>query len=1019
MKPKKFSFSAIIRKMGEEQPERRGAAAEAPDTFPAAERRAAREERTGSFRGDERLDSRSLKSASIHSEKRESSSGAAKNSASRFRTGNADSEEELEFDFFRYLGIILQRRRPVAIVMLLVTSFCIFQYVNSERLYTAHAQLRFKPEDKELIGDDGPRNPGNQETALNTHLELLKSNAVLSMVADSFGNRVHVAQIEHYLSIAQGQTNRERNDLIELYYQNPDARLARDVLNELCQAYINYQKEVNAQEITALLSKLGEQVNKFQAELDLKEGDLRRFKEENRMVELSDETNLTVSKLSELELDLQKTEMSLLEGREKDQAVTSQIGKQTPDVVQSVTYIDPTKDKLAQLELEYNTLSAENSPEHFKVKILKEEIEKLKRAEADTMTREATSQTLVNNPILQSLLQDKVDWNVDRSSLEAKRQALINEVKNLNADLFKLPAVQQRYAFLERETESLVQTLKLLKSKQAEAQVQRDGQKIDIIIQNLASLPTQAVPSVKFITVIMGLFIGLIFGVGLAFLLEYLDQSVKDPIQIEKNLDLPLLGIVPVIETNKALIQQFADLEKKVLEPFRSLRANLKHLAAMHNSKVFMICSAIKGEGKTTLAANLAITFAVDGKKTILVDADLRRSQMHSLFAIPKELGLTDYLLGVHTVDEVLKTTVLENLSLITSGERPHNPSELVGTYRFDLLVKELRDRADIIIFDSPALLPVSDALTMAPKMDGSVMVFRTNWTPLKAAKQAKHQIARLGCTIFGGIFNGVSLHRSYYPYYYGYYGYYSYSKYTYDDDKKKGSAFREFGLRLENGFRKGVQGIRYGAPKYIAAARSFGRLFAGRRALPAILLACGLSAAGIWSLHRALYARQHRAAIASLVTAAAPAAAPSSGVSQAAPKDTASIMSDPLPADPEGRTDAPLTPEAGSGLWFAALKASDLDGYLRLYDSVDFQFSGGNFSRWRERAKAYFARYQGSSYTLDSVWRQVCPPPGIETRLRLTMVSGPDTTRLVKALSWKNGRGGWRIIGDKTGRAL
>jgi len=1013
MKSKKFSFSEIIRKINADPDRPSEASPKAPgDASGAAPGDS--QQPLHFIHGDDHQLPPSQKRPAAASGKAEPSGPAARNSASRFRTGKVDDEEELEFDLFRYLGIILQRKRPVAFVALIITAFCIFQYVNSERLYTAHAQLRFKPEDKELIGEENLHNPGNQETALNTHLELLKSNTVLSIVADSLGNRVHPGQIERYLTIAQGQTNRERNDLIELYYQNPDARLARDVLNVLCQTYINYQKEVNAQEITTLLGKLEEQINKFQAELDIKEGDLRQFKEDNRMVELSDETNLTVSKLSDLELDLQKTQMNLLQGRQKDLAVSSQISQQSPDVVQSVTYIDPTKDKLAQLELEYNTLSAENSPEHFKVKILRNQIEKLKASGADSMTREASSKTLVSNPIRQSLLQDKVDWNVDRSSLEAKRQALTGEIEKLNGELHKLPAVQQRYAFLERETESLVQTLKLLKSKQAEAQVQRDAQKIDIIIQNRALLPTQAVPSVKFITIIMGLIIGLIFGIGLAFLLEYLDQSVKDPIQIEKNLDLPLLGIVPVIETNKALIQQFADLEKKILEPFRSLRANLKHLAVMHNSKVFMICSAIKGEGKTTLAANLAITFAVDGKKTILVDADLRRSQMHSLFAIPKELGLTDYLLGTATVDNVLKKTELDNLSLITSGERPHNPAELVGTYRFDLLVKELRDRADIVIFDSPAVLPVSDALTMAPKMDGCVMVFRTNWTPLKAAKQAKHQISRLGCTIFGGIFNGVSLHRSYYPYYYGYYGYYSYSKYTYDDEKKKGPALRELGLRLENGFRKGILTIRYGSPKFLAAAGTFGRRIARKRFI-LLLLLCGISAAGLWYLNHSSRAATVKGHVETAGTAGVPKRA---GASLSTVSDTASIMSDTMLPDPEQKGRIPLTPVSGTGLWFNALKTADLDGYLSLYDTAQFKFSGGDFGKWRDRARTYFARNRGASYKLDTIWRTIAPPPLIETRLRLTMVSGSDTLRIIKALSWKNGNDGWKIIGDQTGRA-
>jgi succinoglycan biosynthesis transport protein ExoP len=599
--------------------------------------------------------------------------------------------------------------------------------------------------------------------------------------------------------------------------------------------------------ITRLLYKFEQPIKKLQLELDQKEGALRAFKEEHRMVELSDETNLTVSKLSDMEIDLQKTQLELVETRERLTSLNSQITKQELTIVQSITFNDPIKDRLAQLELEYNTLSAENSPEHFKVKMIKQQIEKLKAAAVDSMT-EAASRTLVKNPIRQDLVQSLVNLTIEQSALDAKRIALEKVIEKLNTDLLKLPAIEQKYAFLQRESESLLQTLRLLKTKYEETKIRRESQETDIKILELADLPTRPEASVKPTSIIIGLLIGLILGIALAFLLEYLDQSVKNSTDIEKGLGLPLLGIVPLIETNKALIQRSSDLTKTILEPFRALRANLKHLAATYNSQTFIICSAVKGEGKTTLAANLAITFALDGKKVILVDADLRRSQIHTLFSIPKEIGLTDFLLGTKTVDAVLKKSVYDELLVITSGERPHNPAELVGTYRFDLLIKELRQRADIVIFDSPALLPVSDTLTMAPKMDAIVFILRTMWTPLKAAKQAVHQLSRIGCHILGGIFNGISGSRAYYPYYYGYYGYYSYSKYTYDDEPRKKFSWRTFGLTFEGGLKNSMRALRYALPRYIASSGRFSAHLARKKSFWLLLLVfLGLTGTELW----------------------------------------------------------------------------------------------------------------------------------------------------------------------------
>jgi capsular exopolysaccharide synthesis family protein len=743
--------------------------------------------------------------------------------STRPRLQHEDEDEEVEFDLFRYIGIILRRRNTVLAITLIMTLFSVFQYLKGEKFYSAHARLLFKPEEKQIIGDQMYRYTGDREKAFNTHLELLRSNTVLTIVSDNLGGRARVEEIRKNLTIAQGQTNREKNDIIELAYRHQNREVARDVLNELCRTYIDYRLDVNAQEITRLLYKFELPIKKLQAELNAKEGDLRKFKEKHRMVQLSDETSLTMSKLSSMEIALQETQLSLVEARERLTSLNSQISRQEKDIVQSITFTDPFKDKLSELELENSTLSAEYSPEHFKVKMIRDQIEKLKEAAVDSMT-EAASRTLIKNPIRQDLVQSLVNLTIEQSALEAKRIALEQVIEKLSADLLQLPSIEQKYAFLQRETESLLQTLRLIKTRYEETKIRRESQETDIKILEPADLPARAESSVKPTSIIIGLLIGLILGIAFAFLLEYIDQSVKDPTDVEKGLGLPLLGIVPLIETNKALIQRSSDLTKTILEPFRALRANLKHLAATYNSQVFMICSAVKGEGKTTLAANLAITFALDGKKVILIDADLRRSQMHTLFSIPKETGLTDFLLGAKSVDEVLKKSAYEDLSLITSGERPHNPAELVGTYRFDVLIKELRRRADIVIFDSPALLPVSDTLTMAPKMDAIIFILRTMWTPLKAAKQAVHQLGRIGCHVLGGIFNGVSTSRAYYPYYYGYY---SYSKYTYDDEPRKKFSWRNFGLSIESAVRNGTRGIRYSLPRHIAA---FGR-FSGHLA--------------------------------------------------------------------------------------------------------------------------------------------------------------------------------------------
>jgi capsular exopolysaccharide synthesis family protein len=756
-----------------------------------------------------------------------------------FDNGENEDEEEA-FDILKYVGILFRRRYIIMAIAILAVIFSIYRYTTSDKYYITSARLLFSPDVQDISNDNRffyARR--DQEKLLNTHLELLRSPTVMKLVSDNLGNSVNIGIIASGLVVRQGETNGEKNDIIELSYKHRESEMARDVLNELCRTYIEYRREVNSQEVSRLIAKLEIQINKLQSELNDKENDLRFFKEENKMIQISSETNITISKLSEMELSLQKTNLDIIESRERQQELKTQISNQELNIVQSITYSDPFKSRLSELELELNTISTEYSSEHFKVKSIKDQIERLKAATVDSMSREAESRTLVKNPIRQSMLHDLVNLSVEISALETKRIAQEKIKEQLNTELLKLPHLEQRYVFLQRETESLIQTLRILKTRYEEAKIKKDSQESDLKFLEMAQTPVSPIRKVKFTIIILGLFAGIVIGILLALVIEYLDQSLKDPLEVEKNLELPLLGIVPHIEADQELFQQ-KDLTKNILEPFRALRANLKHIASTHKLKTFIICSAVKGEGKTTLSANLSITFAMDGKKVILIDADLRRSQMHTLFNIPKKTGLADYLLGTSSLDEILKPTKFENLFLVTSGERPNNPAELLGTWRFDTLIQELRERGDIIIFDSPALLPVSDTITMAPKMDGCLMVVRTLWTPIKAARQAKNQLKRIGCRIFGGILNGVVHSKGYYPYYYSYYGYYSY-KYSYDDDTHKRFSIREFGLQIESNLKNQISSLWLGMPKFIARLVSMTHYILSKPLLWILLLICAM----------------------------------------------------------------------------------------------------------------------------------------------------------------------------------
>jgi capsular exopolysaccharide synthesis family protein len=980
--------------------------------------------------------------------------------APAFESDLADNPEESTFDVMRYIGVILRRRNIIIASAIIVGLFSLYGYIRAGKFYSAHARMLFSPGYQDIMGNNANLDVWqNEDQRFNTHLELLKSVTVIKRVSEDLGNKIEPGEIASALTISRGETGGEKNDIIDIVTKNSDPHTAQDIANQLCKTYTEYMKEVNVQDITHLLVNLEDQIGKVQAELDQKENILRVFKEKNHTVQLSSETNITVNKLSQLELELQKTELDMLESRERFTGINKQIGQQDINVIQSMTYSNPFQAKLAELELELNSLSAEYSPEHFKVKMIKGQIDKIKEAMKTDITREAASRTLIKNPIREGLLQDLVNLSIEKSALEAKRTAQEQLIKQLDVELSKLPTVELQFAQLTRETESLVEVLKLLKSRFEEARIKRDSQQSDLKILEWAQLPIAGVSSVPFSKVLIGLLIGIVIGIALAFGLEFLDQSIKDPQSIERTLELPLLGIVPMIEMEKAIIENAKEKWRTVLEPFRALRATLKHLATAQQFKTLIICSAVKGEGKTTLAANLAITFSLDGKKVILVDGDLRRAQMHSLFNVPKYCGLSDYLLGDKELNEIIKPTVHENLFVITAGEHPQNPSELIGNARFEQLVKSLRPMADFIIFDSPALLPVSDGMIMAPKIDACIMVVRALWTPMKAAQQAKNQLKRIGCNIIGGILNGISHSRGYYPYYYGYYRYYAY-KYTYEEDhdrERRRFTIRELGLKAENALKTFLRTTFFSLPQYNARTRGFIRhLFRQKLFWLLVVLLCAIPVCfavlkflGIGKNPRDIVYMGNPDTIQYLggASSSTPSSAMQEASNESLTRNGTSLeqiaVGRPLP--PQTRDSIPARKAADSvaqksgpdfshdhaevntnahflsllsdslRLWQQSFNAGNIERFLSFYDLLRFKFPGGSYQQWESVNRALFKKQTtATSFVLDSIWSSPVAFPFFQTDFSVSLISPGDTLHRTYTTIWQNSNNQWRIIREK-----
>jgi capsular exopolysaccharide synthesis family protein len=911
----------------------------------------------------------------------------------------------------------------VALVSIGFFVFSMFSYLNSPKYFLANARLLFRP-DQNVIGQDRSNYLYDRAKTFNTHLEMLKSRIVLDRVAQNFNNTISGDSIRATFSIQQGMTDGEKTDIIELTYNNPDATRARDILNDLCRTYIEYHREVNSQEDTRMIMNLKTQIDKLQGDLGEKESDLRQFKETNKLIQLSSEADAVVSKLSGMAVELQQTQLDLLSKKEEINAIKSQIDKQAVDVIQSMTYENPYQSRISELELELSILSAEYGADHFKVKTIKQQIETLKQTMQKEISHDAVSKTLVKNPIREALIEQMVTLSVDISSLEARRIAQEQMTEKINSEMLGLPLIEQEHAALQREIESRVQTLSMLKQKYEEAKIKRDSKESDIKILELAELPTQPLSSKKFSSIFIGFLVGLILGIALAFLFEYLDQSLKHVSQVEKVLELPLLGLVPSIDIDVKGVKEDGKNKaaNSMLEPFRALRANLKHLANVHNAKVLMICSAVKGEGKTTLSVNLSLTFSLDERKVILVDCDLRRSQIHHFLDVPKEIGVSDYLSGNKTITEVIKATKHKNLFVVTSGVRPHNPAEILGTHRLDLMIEELRGQADIIIFDSPALLPVSDSLIMAPKMDACVMVVRTLWTPIRAARYARGQLKRIGANMIGCIINGVPQAKGYYPYYYGYYGYYSY-KYSYDDEPRRAMSIRQFGLAVETGIREAFENARSVIPRYFGLAGKYSLNITRKKTFWILLvLLLGIIGLRLYFENKNPKSDSDNQFIRFLGIQGTNSEPQKEPIAVIENKKTGSDALSDSTAETFNENDVatdsvpPFPAREMLEGWAEAVNTHDSAVYCLLYDNEAFQYTGGRYRDWIKETTAKWLPKTKSDriIKIDSVGSRRESGSHYRTIAKITTTSGGRASRSVRTMIWRHKKGQWKIIREK-----
>jgi capsular exopolysaccharide synthesis family protein len=553
--------------------------------------------------------------------------------------------------------------------------------------------------------------------------------------------------------------------LVDVYFESADPRLAARAADAIATEYVQQNLDFRLQSTDKTLDWLSKELANQQARVAADDRAMATYREQQDALSLEDRQNIVVSRLNQLNDAVTRARTTLVQKQSLYNQVQQALNAGRPDTISQIlqdSYIQNLMTQLADLQREKARLSERYGDKHPAIIKANASIADAQR-QLDAAIGKAV-QAIHND--YESALSD-----------ERQLQAALDQQKEQATDLNRKSI---DYAALQRNAESDRQVLQTLLSREKELRVAANSGENNVRLMDRAEVPGAPYSPNPRRSAAFGLLFGLVFAIGAAFGLDYLNDTIKTPEDLTRRLKLPFLGLVPAVRGKGAspLISSAAPHEFG--EAFRALRTNIVLPSAGINSQgarpTLLVTSAQPLEGKTTTACNLAMALAIGGARVLLIDADLRRPGLHRTLAVDNTRGLADVLAGRVALRDAISPTAEPNLLALTAGAPPPNPSELLGSERMKRLLSALAQGPfDWVIVDAPPVLAVTDAVILAPLVSGVAFVFGAEMTRRRIAARAVETLLVGQPHAVGGVLNRVDLGRN--RYYYSRYGY-KYSAY-------------------------------------------------------------------------------------------------------------------------------------------------------------------------------------------------------------------------------------------------
>jgi capsular exopolysaccharide synthesis family protein len=578
------------------------------------------------------------------------------------------------------------------------------------------------------------------------------------------------------------------SQVLRVSFAHTDPEIAAAVTNAIAKIFIDRSFERKTSRFADTSGWLDRSTRELKAKVQQAQAALADYTQRNGIYSTEGKENLTTDKLSRLHADATKAETDRMLKESLYEEVKRGHVAQLPEAF-SDPKIGALQADLGRLQVEASELSVRYGPENPRV------------AEVQQKIKTYREQITENQTTLESKL--KADYERSVRDEQSIRQAL---------ERAKIEAVQQnqslsQYGALRADVETMTSlyTNFLQQTKQADLQLAEQHNNLRVI--EPADVPSSPIGPMRMRTIVIGFLVSLVGGIGLAFFLEYLDNTVKSVEDIVRVAQLPTLAVIPSINAvnTRALpsktksngkvsignglslattshsspgkLSKLVTLDQlsSVVEAYRMLRTSVLLSAAGNPPKTILFTSGQPGEGKTTTAINTAISLSQLGSSVLLIDADLRRPTVHRVFKMNQAHGLSTYLSRPVEADKLIHKLWVPNLYVLPCGPIPPNPAELISSERMKELLRVLSGKFDHILIDSPPLMNVTDPVILSTMVDGVILVIQAGRSTRDVLRRARQELASVGAKIFGVVLNNLDIKREGYDSYISTYGNYGY----------------------------------------------------------------------------------------------------------------------------------------------------------------------------------------------------------------------------------------------------